>query len=100
MKKVPRQAQLPIEEAIEEPEEAEEQDEGEEQEDGAVGGMAGMDRIEAKYRARATSPLRAIRAFCVICMGCQPKVVAQCSAPTCPLYHYRMGKNPYQKRGG
>lgn len=56
-----------------------------------------MDRIEAKYRARATSPLRAIRTFCVLCMGCQPKMVAKCSAPKCPLYPFRMGKNPFQK---
>lgn len=56
-----------------------------------------QDRIEAKYRARATSPLRAIRAFCVLCMGAQPKEVAKCSATECPLYKFRDGKNPYQK---
>lgn len=56
-----------------------------------------QDRIEAKYRARATSPLRAIRAFCVLCMGAQPKEVAKCSSETCPLFEFRMGKNPYQR---
>lgn len=54
-------------------------------------------RIEAKYRARATSPLRAIRAFCVLCMGAQPKEVAKCSSTSCPLFEFRAGKNPYQK---
>lgn len=57
-----------------------------------------QDRIEAKYRARATSPLRAIRAFCVLCMGAQPREVAHCSAKDCVLYAFRDGKNPYQKR--
>lgn len=56
-----------------------------------------QDRIEAKYRQRATSPLRAIRAFCVLCMGAQPKEVARCTATTCALYEFRSGKNPYQK---
>lgn len=56
-----------------------------------------QDRIEAKYRARATSPLRAIRASCVLCMGAQPKEVAKCTAVTCPLHKFRDGKNPYQK---
>lgn len=56
-----------------------------------------QDRIEAKYRERATSPLRAIRAFCVLCMGAQPKEVAKCTATTCALYEFRAGKNPYQK---
>lgn len=56
-----------------------------------------QDRIEAKYRARATSPLRAIRAFCVLCMGAQPKEVAKCSSVKCPLYLFRAGKNPFQK---
>lgn len=55
-------------------------------------------RIEAKYRARATSPLRAIRFFCVMCMGGAPKAIAGCTAPTCALYPFREGKNPYQKR--
>ena len=57
-----------------------------------------QDRIEARYRARATSPLRAIRAFCVMCMGAQPREVAKCTARTCILYPMRLGTNPHQKR--
>lgn len=57
-----------------------------------------QDRIEAKYRARATSPLKAIRAFCVLCMGAQPREVAHCSATECVLFAFRDGKNPYQRR--
>jgi len=58
-----------------------------------------QDRIEEKYRVRATSPLRAIRAFCVLCMGAQPREVAHCTATKCVLYKFRFGRNPYQKRG-
>lgn len=58
-----------------------------------------QDRIEEKYRARAKSPLKAIRAFCVLCMGAQPREVAHCTATTCVLYKFRFGRNPYQKRG-
>lgn len=58
-----------------------------------------QDRIEARYRARATSPLRAIRAFCVLCMGAQPREVANCTATRCVLYGFRDGTNPFQKRG-
>lgn len=78
----------PVEEVDEEP--AFCREEGESTQDA-------QDRIEAKYRARATSPLRAIRAFCVLCMGAQPKEVAKCSSKQCPLYLFRAGKNPYQK---
>lgn len=55
------------------------------------------ERIESKYRERATSPLRAIRAFCVLCMGCQPKKVTSCDAVDCALHPFRRGKNPFQK---
>lgn len=58
-----------------------------------------QDRIEAKYRERAKSPLKAIRAFCVLCMGAQPREVAHCSATGCVLYKFRFGRNPYQSRG-
>lgn len=55
-------------------------------------------RIEAKYKARAKSPLKAIRAFCVICVGCYPREVAKCTATDCVLHPFRFGTNPYQKR--
>ncbi len=58
-----------------------------------------QDRIEEKYRARAKSPLKAIRAFCVLCMGAQPREVAHCTATGCVLYKFRFGRNPFQSRG-
>lgn len=45
-----------------------------------------------------TSPLKAIRAFCIDCMGGSVREIKLCTAPKCPLYAFRMGKNPYRKR--
>ena len=47
---------------------------------------------------KITSPLKAIRCFCVECMGEQVREVKDCTAPNCPLYAFRMGKNPYRSR--
>ena len=45
-----------------------------------------------------TSPLKAIRAFCIDCMGDQVRLVKECPTQTCPLHAFRMGKNPYRSR--
>ena len=47
---------------------------------------------------KITSPLKAIKAFCVDCMGGQPTYVKDCTSTNCPLYAFRMGKNPYNTR--
>ena len=39
--------------------------------------------------------MKAIRAFCIECMGGNRGEIKRCTAPGCPLYHFRMGKNPY-----
>lgn len=44
------------------------------------------------------SPLKAIRAFCIDCMGEQVREVKLCPSQICPLHAFRMGKNPYRKR--
>lgn len=80
--------------AIEEPEEAQE----EVLDENAVAETPDdMDRIEKQYRDRAVTPLKAIRAFCVLCIGVQPKMVAKCTATNCVLHPFRMGKNPHAK---
>ena len=81
------------------PTEEDDEDVGQETESSSVGETekANLDRIEQRYRDRADSPLRAIRAFCVLCMGCQPRMVAECSATNCVLYPFRFGKNPHQR---
>ena len=38
-----------------------------------------------------TTPIKAIRLMCIECMGHQPQHIEACTAPTCPLYPYRMG---------
>ena len=47
---------------------------------------------------KITSPLKAIKCFCIECMGGQVREVKDCTAPICPLYAFRMGKNPYRSR--
>lgn len=44
------------------------------------------------------SPLKAIRVFCIDCMGGQVREVKFCPSQICPLHAFRMGKNPYRKR--
>ena len=40
------------------------------------------------------TPIKSIRAFCVYCMGGQSRLVEGCTAPECPLFSYRQGRNP------
>ena len=47
---------------------------------------------------RPTSPLTAIKEFCMECCGWDRSMVKSCSAPQCPLFEFRFGKNPYNKR--
>ena len=44
------------------------------------------------------SPMKAIRANCIECCGNQVSEVRLCTATECPLYPFRMGKNPYRKK--
>ena len=46
---------------------------------------------------RKITPLKAIRAFCIDCSGGSPSEVRNCIIPECPLYLYRLGKNPNRK---
>ena len=47
---------------------------------------------------KITNPIKAIRCFCIDCMGGQAREVKDCTAPNCPLYAFRMGENPYHTR--
>ena len=40
------------------------------------------------------TPIKAIRAKCLECSNYQPKEVRECLITDCPLFPYRMGKNP------
>ena len=43
-----------------------------------------------------TSPLKAIRAKCLDCCCDQPSEVKLCPSEQCPLYPFRLGKNPFR----
>ena len=47
--------------------------------------------------ARDLTPLKAIRAKCLDCSAGSAHEVSQCAIPACPLYPYRLGKNPFRK---
>jgi hypothetical protein len=43
------------------------------------------------------TPIKAIRRHCLSCSGDSPKEVRLCVIPECPLYPFRLGKNPNRK---
>lgn len=45
-----------------------------------------------------TGPLKAIKAKCMDCTCQQYNEVKLCTAENCPLFPFRLGKNPYHKR--
>jgi len=61
-----------------------------------------MVRLIADIRARVpglakraeTSPLCAIRLFCLECVGDSAKLVSECATTTCPLWRFRFAKGP------
>jgi hypothetical protein len=44
------------------------------------------------------SPLKAIRAHCVDCSGHLRAEVRRCPVANCPLFPFRMGRNPNRRR--
>lgn len=54
-----------------------------------------MENIIKEY---IQSPLKAIRANCLQCVGGSPNEVKLCTSKTCYLYPFRFGKNPYAKK--
>lgn len=47
---------------------------------------------------RITSPVKAIREFCLGCCGGSRSDVAKCTSRSCALYDFRFGKNPFINR--
>jgi len=43
------------------------------------------------------TPLKAVRAKCLECSANQPKEVKLCTIEDCPLFFYRLGKNPNRR---
>lgn len=54
--------------------------------------------MEQEPKKRKT-PVKAIRAKCLDCSNGSQKEVRECPDEECPLYDYRMGKNPNYKKG-
>lgn len=46
------------------------------------------------------TPLKSIRAKCVECSGGQPSETRDCAVTDCPLFPYRLGKNPNRQGVG
>ena len=47
--------------------------------------------------AKVMTPMKAIRAKCLDCCGGQYSEVKMCPCTNCPLYDFRLGKNPNRK---
>ena len=52
---------------------------------------------QSKNTEQIISPLKAIRARCLDCCAGQAQEVKLCPAQNCPLYPFRLGKNPFRK---
>lgn len=46
---------------------------------------------------KVMTPMKAIRAKCLDCCGGQYSEVKMCPCTNCPLYDFRLGKNPNRK---
>ena len=56
-----------------------------------------------KEPKKCKSPAKAIREFCIECMGGRDnkgsmKLVRECVSKTCALFEFRLGTNPYHKQ--
>ena len=59
-----------------------------------------MNRYQPK---KCKSPVKAIREFCIECMGGRQndgymKHIKDCGSPDCALFDFRLGKNPFHKK--
>lgn len=51
-------------------------------------------------KIKRLTPIKAIRAKCLDCSAGQPSEIRNCQISDCPLYPFRLGKNPFSKRKG
>ncbi len=49
---------------------------------------------------RKQNPVRAMRSFCLSCMGGDSAQVRKCTSPACSLFPYRLNRNPFTDRKG
>ena len=56
-----------------------------------------MSEMEADAKIKEIkNPVKAIRAFCLECLGNSSEEVKRCTMTKCALYAFRFGKNPYR----
>lgn len=48
--------------------------------------------------AEIRNPVKAIKAFCIDCMGGSYNEVKNCQSNTCALHPFRTGRNPYRQK--
>ena len=56
------------------------------------------DLSDAVKNGEVHTPKKAIEAKCLDCSAYQVGEVRQCVVTDCPLYAFRLGKNPYRKK--
>lgn len=56
-----------------------------------------MDTEIEEENPKVMTPMKAIRAKCLDCCGGQYSEVKMCPCTNCPLYDFRLGKNPNRK---
>jgi len=61
-----------------------------------ISGKEAMEELR-NVESDLTSPLPAIRAKCLDCCGGMYSEVTLCTAKQCPLWAFRLGKNPFRK---
>jgi hypothetical protein len=54
--------------------------------------------MDEKKSIEATTPIKAIKAKCLDCCCGDRAEVKECQARNCPLWQYRLGKNPNRAR--
>lgn len=57
-----------------------------------------ISKRELQALGHPESPIKAIRAKCLDCCGGQVAEARKCTATGCPLWPFRMGKNPFHAR--
>lgn len=56
------------------------------------------DEIDGTEDSKSLTPMKAIRAKCLDCCCGQYGEVKSCTCIDCPLYNFRLGKNPNRKK--
>lgn len=57
-----------------------------------------LSKDELALLGHPQSPAKAIRAKCLDCCGENAAEVRKCTATDCPLWPFRMGRNPFHAR--